>query len=226
MSVWAVVVARVGHGAKSRLASMLEPDQRHRLAMAMLDDVLSVCTSPSAGFDGVIAVVDDIAAAMLAERRGALAIRDAGGDMNVAAAAGVRAAERHGATTVLVLPGDIPLVSVADLNTLRAAAAGAPRAVVVGASRDGSGTNALLLCPPDVIAPAFGPPSVERHIRLAQAAGAVTQLWSQLGLALEVDTPADLRALADMPVGLATANFLAESSVLIHDNAEPHFISL
>src|ERR1051326_2066567 len=178
MSVWAVVVARVGHGAKSRLAGMLEPDQRHRLAAAMLSDVLGVCTSPAAPFDGVVAVVDEGCAATMAESRGALTIRDDGADMNLAAIAGVGAAERHGATTVLVLPGDIPLLSIADLNALLATAGDARRAVVVGASRDGSGTNALLLRPPDVIAPAFGPPSVERHIRLAQDAAAVTPLVS------------------------------------------------
>src|ERR1051326_7768161 len=90
MSVWAVVVSRVGRGAKSRLASVLDPDRRQDLATAMLADVLGVCTSPAAAPDGVVAVVDDPGAAMLADRRGALAIPDAGGDMNRAAAAGVR----------------------------------------------------------------------------------------------------------------------------------------
>ena len=50
----------------------------------------------------------------------------------------------------------------------------APRAVVIGSSHDGRGTNALLLRPPDVIAPAFGPPSVGRHVQLGLAAGAHT----------------------------------------------------
>src|ERR1051326_577657 len=122
MSIWAVVVARVGHGAKSRLAGVLDPDQRRRLAMAMLADVLRVCTAPAAPFRGTVAVVDDAAAMRLAERHGALAVLDGGGDMNRAAIIGVHAAERLGATTVLVLPGDIPLVSPADLNALVAAA--------------------------------------------------------------------------------------------------------
>jgi 2-phospho-L-lactate guanylyltransferase len=66
---------------------------------------------------------------------------------------------------------------------------------VVAASRDEEGTNALLLRPPDVIAPAFGPPSVARHIQAGLAAGAVTLVRSALGLSLDVDTPADLAAL-------------------------------
>jgi 2-phospho-L-lactate guanylyltransferase len=212
MSIWAVVVARVGHGAKSRLAGVLDADQRRLLALAMLDDVLHVCTAPAAQFHGTVAVVDDPAAMRVAECRGALAVLDSGRDMNHAASVGVHTAQRLGATTVLVLPGDIPLVSPADLNALLAAAADAARTVVVGASRDGEGTNALLLRPPEVIAPAFGPPSVGRHLHLAERAGAITRVMPNLGLALDVDTPADLAALADLPVGPATAGFLAEAT--------------
>jgi 2-phospho-L-lactate guanylyltransferase len=95
-----------------------------------------------------------------------------------------------------VLPGDVPLLSSRDLEQLVAAAEDQPRAVVIGASRDGLGTNALLLRPLDVIAPAFGPPSVERHVRLGRGAGAFTCVVSGLDLALDVDTPADLATLA------------------------------
>jgi 2-phospho-L-lactate guanylyltransferase len=115
--------------------------------------------------------------------------------MNAAVAAGLGAAiERH-AGTALVLPGDIPLISADDLRALVEAAGFAPRAVVVAASRDGEGTNALLLRPPNVIAPAFGPPSLSRHIEAGLAAGALTLVRSDLGLSLDVDTPADLAAL-------------------------------
>jgi 2-phospho-L-lactate/phosphoenolpyruvate guanylyltransferase len=193
-SVWAVVVARIAHGAKSRLAPVLEPDQRRSLALSMLSDVVRVCAST---VDGVVAVVDDVSARCEAERIGALVIDDVHPvDMNDAVRRGVREAAAQGARTVIVLPGDIPLVSSRDLEALLAAAAGHPRVVVIGASHDGYGTNALLLRPPDVISPAFGPPSVERHVRLGIAAGAFTRVVRDLDLALDVDTPADLATLA------------------------------
>jgi 2-phospho-L-lactate guanylyltransferase len=88
------------------------------------------------------------------------------------------------------------LISTDDLQALLDAAGAAPRAVVVGSSHDGQGTNALLLRPPDVITPAFGPPSVGRHVQLGLAAGAHTVVRAGLGLALDVDTPDDLHALA------------------------------
>jgi 2-phospho-L-lactate guanylyltransferase len=207
--IWAIILARVGNHAKSRLASALGPDQRRRLALAMLGDVVAVCSQARGLLDGVLAVVDEPAARLVAEHAGALVLDDpTPGDMNVAAVRGIQAAHQYGAQTVIVLPGDVPLISRHDLATLANSAGDAPRAVIIGASRDGMGTNALLLRPPRIIDPAFGPPSVGRHVRAGLAAGAVTHVDSKLGLSLDVDTPAELAALADAPVGPRTAAVL------------------
>ncbi|MBV9596971.1 MAG: 2-phospho-L-lactate guanylyltransferase [Chloroflexi bacterium] len=212
---WAVVVARVANGAKSRLAATLDHSQRRDLALAMLADVLDVCHEARAILAGIIAVVDDATARLEAERSGALVVDDPRpGDMNAAVRLGLEHARLRGARTAIVLPGDVPLLSVQDLRALLAAAAEGPRAVVIGASRDGQGTNALLLRPVDVIAPSFGPPSLDRHARAALEAGALTRVQSNLGLALDIDTPADLAALADLPVGPHTAALLARTHFL------------
>jgi 2-phospho-L-lactate guanylyltransferase len=210
-AVWTVIVARVGNGAKSRLASILDPTERRDLALAMLSDVVSVSTSATDILTGVVAVVDDPEAADAARSLGALAIYDARpNDMNAAIARGLAYASDGGATTAIVLPGDVPLVTHADLQALLRAAGDASRAVVIGASRDGQGTNALLLHPIDVIAPAFGPPSVERHVGLAQAAGAQAHVLKGLDLSLDVDTPDDLRAVLERPTGRRAATILHE----------------
>jgi 2-phospho-L-lactate/phosphoenolpyruvate guanylyltransferase len=204
--LWAVIVARVGNGAKSRLAGVLDPAQRRRLALAMLGDVVAVCRESAGLLEGVVAVVDEPAARCVAQRAGAVVVDDpTPADMNIAAARGILKALQFSARTVIVLPGDVPLISSHDLSALINAAAHERRAVIIGASRDGLGTNALLLRPPRVIDPAFGPPSVERHVRAGRVAGAVTRVESKLGLSLDVDTPADLAALADAPVGPRTA---------------------
>jgi 2-phospho-L-lactate/phosphoenolpyruvate guanylyltransferase len=210
-AIWAVVVARVGNSAKSRLAGVLGAHDRRRLARAMLTDVLDACVKSTPPLAGTLAVVDEPVARWLAEERGIHAIEDAHpGDMNAAVAAGLDAARKLGARTAIVLPGDVPLISSRDLEVLIDAAGTAGRAVVVGASRDGQGTNALLLRPTDVIRPAFGPPSADRHLRLGQASAALTRVCSDLGLSLDLDTPADLAALADTPVGVHTAAALAD----------------
>lgn len=209
--VWAVVVARLGGGPKSRLASVLDAAERQQLALAMLADVLDACAT--AGLAGSLAVVDTPAAETAARPRGAVVLReppDGLGGMNAAVAAGIWAATRHGARSVVVLPADVPLVSARDLLALARAAEGAMRAVVVGASRDGLGTNALLLRPPDVIAPSFGQPSVDRHLAAGQAAGAQAVVCQGLDLALDVDTPADVAALRACAPGGQTGRVLGE----------------
>ena len=207
--VWAVVVARVGDGAKSRLSAVLEPAERTRLARAMLADVLGVCLDGAAILAGTVAVVDQQARDVAARYATTLLDDPARGDMNAAVRAGISAARARGATSILVLPGDVPSISVADLREIVGLAGMAPRAVVVAASRDGQGTNALLLRPPHVIAPSFGPPSVWRHLEAGHAAGAHTQLIEHLGLARDVDTPPDLAGLLDARVGEHTAAALA-----------------
>jgi len=67
--------------------------------------------------------------------------------------------------------------------------------VVIVPDRHGTGTNALVLCPPDAIAPSFGPESFERHRRLAEAAGLRVSVMRPPSLLLDIDTGADLAAL-------------------------------
>jgi 2-phospho-L-lactate guanylyltransferase len=213
--VWAVIVARVANGAKSRLAAALDVDQRRALALAMLSDVVDVCVGARPLLAGVVAVVDDAAAQRAAERAGAFVVRDPRpGDMNAAVRRGLQTVQHLGARTAIVLPGDVPRITADDLAELLAAADGAARAVIVGASRDCQGTNALLLRPADVIEPAFGPPSVDRHVRAGLAAHAFARVQYNLGLALDVDTPADLAMLCELAVGPHTAALLEHACCL------------
>ena len=113
------------------------------------------------------------------------------------------------------MPGDVPLIAVSDFATLLEAAGAAPRAVIVGASHDGEGTNALLLRPPEVIVPGFGPPSLQRHVQAGELAGALTRVCADLGLALDVDTPADLAILQSSRPGPSTAAALADLACVL-----------
>ena len=135
--------------------------------------------------------------------------------MNAAVVAGLRAARERGATTAVVVPGDVPLIAVSDFEVLLNAAGTAERAVIVGGSHDGEGTNALLLRPPEVIAPGFGPPSLQRHLQAGQRAGAFTQACADLGLALDVDTPGDLAILQASHPARYTAAVLSDLACVL-----------
>ena len=91
-----------------------------------------------------------------------------------------------------------------------AAGTGAPLAVIAAAdARDG--TNALLLSPPDIIEPHFGPGSLEAHLRAARDANATVQLVVDPVVGFDLDTPADLVRLD--PARLAELEALGAASV-------------
>ncbi|MBM4421619.1 MAG: 2-phospho-L-lactate guanylyltransferase, partial [Chloroflexi bacterium] len=115
--------------------------------------------------------------------------------LNDAVATGLAEAERRGARTAIVVAGDLPLVSAADLTAAAGALGGAERGAVVCVDRGGAGTNALVLRPPRVIGPAFGSGSAERHLAEARSAGAEAVRWASPAIAFDVDTPADLEDL-------------------------------
>jgi 2-phospho-L-lactate guanylyltransferase len=100
----------------------------------------------------------------------------------------------HGVTAVLRIPIDIPLASADDIDAILAAAEAAPSAVIV-ASRDGTGTNALLRSPPCLFPSHFGPNSFAQHLQEAERCGARVEILTSPRIALDVDELEDLLAL-------------------------------
>jgi len=110
----------------------------------------------------------------------------------------VEHAKRNGFERVLMVPGDCPHSDATSSTRCSMSTPTAPSVVIVP-DRHGSGTNALLLAPPDAIAPAFGPESFERHRELADAAGVRCDVARPPSLLIDIDTPADLAALLAGP---------------------------
>src|SRR5207248_3307049 len=116
MDLCAVVPVKELDRAKERLASVLPPEGRRALMLAMLEDVLTaLAATPGLGRLAVVTV--DIEAGRLASRYGARIIEIGGRDGHsgaVAAAASLLAAE--GCPGMLTLPGDIPLVAPGEIT--------------------------------------------------------------------------------------------------------------
>jgi 2-phospho-L-lactate/phosphoenolpyruvate guanylyltransferase len=190
-----IPVKRFG-AAKQRLASALGPGARQALAGAMLEDVLDAVARAHA-VERVIVVTDEPVAAAAARAHGAEVIADpAHPGHSLAAASGVARAIERGATAAALLPGDCPLLDPAELDPAIGRISTGRVAIVP--DRHGTGTNALLLAPPDAIDPSFGEGSCARHRRLARESGYEAALESLGSLALDIDTPDDLAALQEI----------------------------
>jgi len=112
---------------------------------------------------------------------------------SAAAALGIEVAKDLGATRVLLVAGDCPALWPREVDAMLARHR--EPGVVVVPDRHGTGTNALLLSPPDAIAPSFGEGSRRRHLREALEAGITPAVEPLVSLGLDVDTPDDLSAL-------------------------------
>jgi 2-phospho-L-lactate/phosphoenolpyruvate guanylyltransferase len=181
--------------AKRRLRTAVMDQRRGELARAMFADVLEALAR-CAAIERTLVVTADPAATELTRAAGALVIGDdAENGQSVAVAQGVKQAIADGYERVLCVPGDCPALDPRELDTLLHTRPGEDAVVVIVPDRHGTGTNALVLCPPDAIPPSFGPESFERHQRLAQAAGLGVTVMRPPSLLLDVDTGADLAAL-------------------------------
>ncbi len=174
--------------AKRRLAPAVDAATRSLLGRAIAADTLSAVAASGAL---PVVVTGDAGVASWARAAGWEVIGERpGSGLDGAAAAVVAASPRSWA----VLHADLPLVGPADL----AAAWEVDAPTVLAPSRDG-GTNLFVGSRPMRFA--YGPGSFTRHFAGAPGATVVVRP----GLALDLDTPADLAAVISLgaPPGLA-----------------------
>jgi 2-phospho-L-lactate guanylyltransferase len=181
--------------AKQRLASLLDQATRTELARTMLLDVLETLAS-WAGRPEVAVVTSDVFACDLARRFGFEVIRDGANRSETdAVEMATRVCESRGVDFTLVIPGDIPLIQAWELEkTLQAAP---EEGSVLSPAGDGRGTNAAFRRPAGLFPLRFGNDSFKPHLAAARATGKPVVVLPLPGVALDVDSPADLRQLAE-----------------------------
>jgi 2-phospho-L-lactate/phosphoenolpyruvate guanylyltransferase len=197
MKTLAILPVKSFGDAKQRLAPALGAGSRQALAQAMFLDVLAALRRVSA-LDSVTVVTSDPVAEEAARGERVRVLRDdqeAG--QSAAALIGIREALADGFERVLLVPGDTPLLDPGEVAGLLAAR----RPVSIVPDRHGSGTNALVLVPPDAIEPSFGPGSLARHVTAAADAGLAHAVEEVPTLMLDVDTGDDLAALSGALAG-------------------------
>lgn len=194
-------------GAKQRLAAVLDQPSRTELAHTMLADVAEAVAG--AACDDVAVVTSDTFAIGLARQHGFDVLRD---DSNVSETDAIQMATRlcesRGIDCTLVIPGDIPLIESAEIRTIYESAP--ETGTVLVPSRDKRGTNAALRRPSSLFALRFGNDSFMPHLSAAIAADKSCVVLSLPGIALDIDTPDDLRDLAQA-AGERRSQLLARS---------------
>jgi 2-phospho-L-lactate guanylyltransferase len=215
--MWVVVPIKTLTRAKQRLASVLTPRQRAQLMECMIEDVLDAVRA-TPGLAGLAVVTADARVRRIAARFNARCLPEAR-DVGLCGALRETAAtlRREGVASMLIMPADVPLLTSSAVARVcrmhsQMAEVGAAAVTLVPATADG-GTNALALSPPDLIAPAFGYNSFQRHCASARAQGLYPLVLRIRELALDIDVPDNLVELLRQPSRTRTQHYLHDSGL-------------
>jgi 2-phospho-L-lactate/phosphoenolpyruvate guanylyltransferase len=190
--IFALLPVKAPKNAKQRLSGLYTAEQRERLARAMFEEVLGTLCAVK-GLARVVVVTMDEMTGERARALGAHVFEESEQQSHsISADDAAKRAFEMGASTVMLLPIDVPLVTKEEIESLIAEAG--PGLLIVPSS-DGTGTNALVRTPPSVIESCFGPGSFHKHVSQAEAAGVPVRVLLPSGLLFDIDTPEDIEEL-------------------------------
>jgi len=205
MTTWAVIPVKRLDDAKSSLSAALTPKQRRGLVLNMLADVLNAIRN-ARSVAGTIVVSPDEEVLRSARASRTLGIPEPNVGLNKALELAIEHAVAKGATSILILPSDLPLLMPADVENIIAMAS-SHRDIVIAPSKD-NGTNALFLRPPDVMDLRFGGESFPSHVAGARTAGVRPHIYRSITVATDIDDTADLPSVEAHGLGTLTRDFL------------------
>jgi 2-phospho-L-lactate guanylyltransferase len=196
MTLWAIVPVKPLRRGKSRLAEVLTQEERKDLNRRLLAHTVDTLAAIKE-IEHVLVVSRDPEALALAREHGARTVQENGTPgLNIALARATIVAKNYTTRGVLILPADLPMLTEEDVRVMLERAKDPP-VVVVAPDRHLTGTNALLVCPVGLIGYDFGPGSFQRHCERARQAGARVEVCELPSLAIDVDLPEDLDAVAN-----------------------------
>lgn len=196
--------------AKMRLSKFLRPTERRAIAEMMMKDVLEALED-SELLDDIIVVGADTPLKRLAKTYQAKFVKEPSVGLNISIEYATERSRKNGATTVLVMLADLPLVNKNDVEQM--VQLGLDAAVVISPSRT-EGTNALLRTPPDAIRTAYGHKSFVNHLKGIQERDIPFKVLWTPSLSFDVDTPGDLWQLLERHVETHTTRFLESIDML------------
>ena len=195
MSTWGLIPVKGFHEGKSRLAEVLKPIERSRLARDLFRDVgreLLHCDR----IDRVAVVSDSEEVRQMAERFGMISMSDATDSVNLGDVidGALSDLETHGATRAIVCMSDLPSLTAREIARVACELDDADVVIVPDLAQQG--TNVLALRPPTLLSTCFGhEDSFTRHHAAAHARGLRVSVHLSATLGFDVDEPRDLERL-------------------------------
>jgi len=189
MNPWLVIPVKSLRDGKTRLASALDPVQRREF----LDRLLVHTLNQAAEFPGLERTLVVSACSETRTRAtalGAHVLNESGHGLNAALKLAHASIQQRGATQMIVVPCDLPLLCTEDLRYLSRQAM--PEDIAIAPDRGNRGTNGLCFDSSLDFSFEFGADSYARHKHNAQRLQREHVAANSPGLAFDIDTPDDL----------------------------------
>lgn len=222
--IFALIPVKNFSKAKERLSPLLSPKQRREFAKAMFRDVVE-CVLKAPELEGAAFVTKDREAEEIIKREACLCRQARGmppsgrasprrggrrearvkiikeqenSGETEAVARGIRELQKAGVRSVLVIPGDVPLVTAEEISVILNTRLKKPFCVLCP-SLSRMGTNGVFLSPPDALPLRFGAVSFGPHLQESEKRKLHTRVLSLPGLELDIDEPEDFLQLTSVP---------------------------
>ncbi|HIO61715.1 MAG TPA: 2-phospho-L-lactate guanylyltransferase [Deltaproteobacteria bacterium] len=217
--MWGIIPIKSLNQAKHRLKHVLYPDERQEFFKAMFEDVLSTMMSVP-DFEQVAVATVCPAACIIAKKYGAIVLSTSQDEGQTAAVErSAKILDARGITSMLVIPGDVPLVTVEEIKIVLDLHEKAPSMTIVPA-QDELGSNCIALSPTIAAPLRFGPNSYFPHLETARKLGLSLQSPKLTGLGLDIDTPEDLLVLSRQTVCTRAQEYLRKKKIMERLNNE------
>ena len=178
--------------AKSRMRKDLSDKKTEEVVEKMLQHVLGEVSKCKIS-DGNFLITNDQKAISIAKMVGIKAIIE---KEQISESVSVDYASKllmnNGGESVLRIPGDLPLISHRDLDNIFNESIDSGCNIIVP-SKSGSGTNALLRNPPNIIKSFFGEDSFKKHVNEFKKKKAQYKVIKNHNIGLDIDCIQDLK---------------------------------
>jgi len=191
MSLWAIIPIKPLRRGKSRLSGVLTEQEREDLNHNLLIQSIN-CLKQVVKIDQIVVVSHDPAALSFSREYGVRTIQEnRNTNINNALRKATHAAIAFSASSVLVIPADLPFMIPEDLTGLISKSMSFPE-IIISPDRKMYGTNALFIKPPGILDYDFGQWSFKKHIEQAERKKIRVEIYNNERLGFDLDLPEDL----------------------------------
>jgi 2-phospho-L-lactate guanylyltransferase len=183
--------------AKSRMRKDLSDEETEKIVENMLRHVLTE-VSKSQMSDASFLITKDEEAISLGKQIGVETIEEKEQiNESTSVDLATKILIRRGATSVLRIPGDLPLLTYNDIDIVFRESIETNSCILVP-SKSGKGTNAILRRPPDIIKSCFGEDSLRKHKKEFDRKQVQYKIVKNKNIELDLDCLEDLQEFKNL----------------------------